>query len=86
MIDEVKSLPEIRDLLLPGLWMINNNYGTDYESDIHVDFKLDKLLIKVFRFSTKKLAIGEITRHDVENDLYKSMFAPKVKRLFDDLG
>lgn len=72
------SLLELRDRLLPGLWSFKPD--PDYESDLSVDFGNSTIWIKVYRFSTKKLA-----KYEIKRDELPGIYAPKIKELFEEL-
>lgn len=76
------SLVATRDLLLPGLWTVTGNYGSDYESDIMIDYKDDALIVKAYRFSTRAYLGFAITRESIEKGYFKAEFKPSVDRLF----
>ncbi len=76
------SLPAVRDMLLPGLWSVTSEHGSDYESDIMVDFKADALIVKVYRFSTKQELGFAMLRPSIQSGRYKREFKPTLDRLF----
>ena len=80
------SLPTIRDILLPGLWCVTKDYGSDYESDIMIDYKADALIVKAYRFSTKQEFGFAILRPSIESNRYKAEFKPTLDRLFKILS
>jgi hypothetical protein len=75
-------LLEARDRLLPGIVPFTSK---DYEADILVDFVYQKLMVMMYRFSTRKSATREITLEDIKNDSGKSKFRPGLESMLQEL-
>ena len=80
------SLLAVRDLLLPAVWLTADEYGSDYESDIMVDFKSDALIVRAYRFSTKQEFGFALLRTSIDSGSYKAEFRLTLDRLFKMLS
>jgi hypothetical protein len=67
------SLPQVRDLLLPGLW------GKKIDADIFCNFNTDSLEI-----ATRDKRETLFTREDIENGTWKAQFGPRLKQFLGE--
>ena len=71
----VRSLAQVRDLLLPGLWGMER----EAEVDIVCDFTSDSLDIVT---PGKRETL--FTRQEIDNNSFEGQFEPRVKRFLGE--
>jgi len=86
MIDlTLKSLVEVRDLLLPGLWAKNGSYP-HLMLDMRVDWNTKSILVKGYNKKNKQSLGFAITEMQIVDGLYKGLFGPSVDSLIVNLN
>lgn len=75
------TLAQVRDILLPGLRMSD----PEVLLDISVDFEYDNLLVRGFHKPSGRVESFTISRRSIENETYNVEFAPKLRKLVQEL-